>query len=112
MICHLLKIQMRYRVLTKKIIQAGEVLPVVKLKDGSAVQTGTVATMLHNINLYNSGVRGEIEQELILAIPTLVKVGLFDLFNPDEWILGNNAGRKFVGEKAKAYIDAIAEVDI
>ena len=37
---------------------------------------------------------------------------VFDLFNPDEWILGNNAGRKFVGEKAKAYIDAIAEVDI
>lgn len=98
--------------INQKIIQAGEVLPVVKLKDGSAVQTGTVATMLHNINLYNSGLRGEIEQELILAIPTLVKVGLFDLFNPDEWILGNNAGRKFVGEKAKTYIDAIAEVDI
>lgn len=98
--------------INQKIIQAGEVLPVVKLKDGSAVQTGTVATMLHNINLYNSGLRGEIEQELILAIPTLVKVGLFDLFSPDEWILGNNAGRKFVGEKAKAYLDAIVEVDI
>ena len=38
--------------INQKIIQAGEVLPVVKLKDGSAVQTGTVATMLHNINLY------------------------------------------------------------
>ena len=31
--------------INQKIIQAGEVLPVVKLKDGSAVQTGTVATM-------------------------------------------------------------------
>lgn len=90
--------------INQKIIQDGEVLPAVKLKDGSTVQTGTVATMLYNIDLYNSGLRGEIEQELILAIPTLFKVGLFALFSPDEWISGNNPGRRFVGEKAKEFL--------
>lgn len=90
--------------INQKIIQEGEVLPAVTLKDGSKVQTGTVATMLHNIDLYNQGSRGEIEQELILAIPTLVKVGLFDLFSPDEWISGDNPGRRFVGEKAQQFL--------
>ena len=87
--------------INQKIIQEGEVLPAVTLKDGTKVQTGTVATMLHNIDLYNQGLRGEVEQELILAIPTLIKVGLFDLFSPDEWISGDNLVRRFVGEKAK-----------
>lgn len=90
--------------INQKIIQEGEVLPAVTLKDGSKVQTGTVATMLHNIDLYNQGSRGEVEQELILAIPTLVKVGLFDLFSPDEWISGDNPGRRFVGEKAQQFL--------
>ncbi|MFT0692964.1 hypothetical protein ACDX34_02375 [Acinetobacter bereziniae] len=90
--------------INQKIIQKGEVLPAVTLKDGTKVQTGTVATMLHNIDLYNQGLRGEIEQELILAIPTLIKVGLFDLFSPDEWISGDNLGRRFVGEKAKQFL--------
>ncbi|WP_151812239.1 DUF7709 family protein [Acinetobacter bereziniae] len=90
--------------INQKIIQEGEVLPAVTLKDGTKVQTGTVATMLHNIDLYNLGLRGEVEQELILAIPTLIKVGLFDLFSPDEWISGDNLGRRFVGEKAKQFL--------
>ncbi|MFW1798578.1 hypothetical protein ACG9YX_00810 [Acinetobacter nematophilus] len=90
--------------INQKIIQEGDVLPAVTLKDGSKVQTGTVATMLHNIDLYNQGSRGEVEQELILAIPTLVKVGLFDLFSPDEWISGDNPGRRFVGEKAQQFL--------
>ncbi len=60
--------------------------------------------MLHNIDLYNQGLREEVEQELILAIPTLIKVGLFDLFSPDEWISGDNLGRRFVGEKAKQFL--------
>lgn len=42
--------------INQKVVQEGEVLPQVTLKDGSRVQTGTVATMLHNINLYNAGV--------------------------------------------------------
>lgn len=87
-----------------KILSDGQVLPAVELKDGSRVQTGTVATMLHNVNLYNAGERGQVEQELELAIPTLVKVGLFDLFVPDEWINGSNPGRRFVGERAKEYL--------
>ena len=90
--------------INQKIIQGGEVLPAVTLKDGTKVQTGTVATMLHNIDLYNQGLREEVEQELILAIPTLIKVGLFDLFSPDEWISGDNLGRRFVGEKAKQFL--------
>ncbi|MCH7385466.1 hypothetical protein MMP71_16615 [Acinetobacter dispersus] len=91
--------------INQKVLQEGEVLPQVTLKDGSRVQTGTVATMLHNINLYNAGVRGTVEDELILAVPTLFKVGMFDLFSVEEWINGNNAGRKFVGEKAKEFLD-------
>ncbi|MBJ8427092.1 DUF7709 family protein [Acinetobacter bereziniae] len=90
--------------INQKIIQEGEVLPAVTLKDGTKVQTGTVATMLHNIDLYNQGLRGEVEQELILAIPTLIKIGLFDLFSPDEWMSGDNLGRRFVGEKAKQFL--------
>ncbi|MBT0570199.1 hypothetical protein KIK84_07670 [Curvibacter sp. CHRR-16] len=87
-----------------KIVSEGEVLPSVQLKDGSRVQTGTVATMLHNINLYNAGERGPVEAELELAIPTLIKVGLFDLFPPEEWMHGGNPGRRRVGEMAQAYL--------
>ncbi|MDV2441842.1 hypothetical protein QR665_20700 [Acinetobacter gerneri] len=90
--------------INKKVVEDGQNLPSVKLKDGSTVQTGTVATMLHNIQLYNFGERGAIEDELILAIPTLFKVGLFDLFPINEWINGDNAGRKFIGEQAKIYL--------
>lgn len=91
-------------VINQKVVGEGEVLPQVVLKDGSQVQTGTVATMLHNIELYNAGQRGQIEEELKIAIPTLVKVGLFDLFQVDEWINGKNAGRTFVGMQAKTYL--------
>lgn len=87
-----------------KIVSEGEVLPSVQLKDGSRVQTGTVAAMLHNINLYNSGERGQVEKELELAVPTLIKVGLFDLFAPEDWINGSNPGRRFVGERAKEHL--------
>lgn len=87
--------------INQKILAEGETLPAVKLKDGSAVQTGTVATMLHNVQLYNAGERGAVETELMLSVPTLIKVGLFDLFPPDDWIAGENAGRRLVGEAAK-----------
>ena len=87
-----------------KILANGQSLPTVQLKDGSKVQTGTVATMLQNVALYNAVQRGRIERELELSVPTLVKVGLFDLFNPDEWIAGVNPGRAFVGREAKRYM--------
>ena len=91
-------------VINQKVVSDGEVLPQVVLKDGSKVQTGTVATMLYNIDLYNAGQRGQIEEELKIAIPTLIKIGLFDLFDVDEWISGTNAGRTFVGLHAKTYL--------
>ena len=88
----------------RKIVAEGEHLPVVKLKDGSNVQTGTVATMLENVRRYNAGERGDVERELELSVPTLIKVGLLDLFEPEEWIHGDNPGRRFVGEKAREYL--------
>lgn len=84
-----------------KILAAGESLPAVQLKDGTRVQTGTVAAMLHNVALFNAGERGQVERELELAVPTLIKVGLFELFSPEEWIAGANPGRAFVGAVAK-----------
>jgi hypothetical protein len=87
-----------------KILAPGETLPSVTLKDGSAVQTGTVATMLVNVGLYNAGQRGAVEQELALAVPTLFKVGLFELFSPDEWMAGANPGRALVGRLAKEHL--------
>lgn len=89
--------------INQKLVAEGEILPAVTLKDGTRVQTGTVATLLFNIARYNEGERGQIEEEIRLAIPTLFKVGLFDLFSIEEWISGDNAGRKFVGEAAIQY---------
>lgn len=91
-------------VINQKILADGESLPLVQLKDGSKVQTGTVATMLRNIALYNAGERGDIERELEAAIPTVAKVGLFDLFPPNEWIAGSNEGRRLVGTLAARYL--------
>ncbi|CAM4379448.1 DUF7709 family protein [Pseudoalteromonas maricaloris] len=88
----------------QKVVREGECLPSVQLKDGSRVQTGTVATMLHNIELYNAGERGQVEGELKLAIPTLCKIGLFELFSVEEWLSGDNPGRRYVGECAKAFL--------
>ena len=76
-------------------------MPNVELKDGTRVQTGTVATMLKNISLYNEGQRGEVEQLLEECVPTLIQVGLFDLFSPEEWIKTSNPGRQFIGKKAQ-----------
>jgi hypothetical protein len=83
----------------QKITDGSHSLPAVTLKDGSTVQTGTVATAL-----YNAGERGAVEQELELAIPTLFKVGLFELFPPQAWIDGDNPGRSFVGLHAQAFM--------
>ncbi|WP_455905870.1 DUF7709 family protein [Acinetobacter ursingii] len=43
------------------------------------------------------------KQELILAIPTLFKVNLFDLFPVEKWIKGENKRRKFVDKQVKPY---------
>ena len=89
----------------QQILAAGDSLPAVTLKDGSKVQTGTVAAMLQNVKKYDSGERGEVEKELELAVATLIKVGLFDLFTPEEWVSGKSPGRRFVGLKAKEYFE-------
>ena len=96
--------------INQKILAPGESLPTVQFKDGTRVQTGTVATMLRNVTLFNNGARGEVERELELAVPTLIKVGLFDLFPPSDWISGTNPGRRFVGEKAKALLEGSGAV--
>ncbi|WP_137936201.1 hypothetical protein [Chitinivorax sp. B] len=88
-----------------EIVANGEHLPVVKLKDGTPVQTGTVAAMLVNVARYNTGERGQMEEALALSVPTLIKVGLFDLFSPAEWQAGNNAGRRLVGQLGEAYLN-------
>ena len=90
--------------INRKILADGESLPLVQLKDGSKVQTGTVATMLRNIALYNAGERGDIERQLEAAIPTVAKVGLFELFPPEEWMAGDNPGRRLVGRLAARYL--------
>nr|ACD54774.1 hypothetical protein [Adineta vaga] len=89
----------------------GASLPAVQLKDGSTVQTGTVAAMLKNIQRFNNGENQEGDEaryELERCVPVLLKVGLFQLFTPDEWINNNgrqdNPGRKFVGQLAKQYL--------
>ena len=89
--------------INRKVIADGETLPAVKLRDGSTVQTGTIAAMLVNIAAYNQGERGEVERQLELAVPTLFKVGLFDLFPPEEWLRAGNPGRQLVGEMASRW---------
>lgn len=93
--------------INKKILLEGEELPIVTLKDGESVQTGTVATMLHNLRRYNDGERGSIEQELKIALPTLIKIGLFELFSPEEWLTEKNPGRNFLGLIALKYLSKI-----
>lgn len=88
----------------QQVLAVGEVLPAVTQANGEVVQSGTVAAMLLNIERYNQGERGDVEQQLALAIPTLVKIGLFDLFSPAEWIRTDNAGRRLVGLFAEQYL--------
>ncbi|KAJ3274693.1 hypothetical protein HDV01_002215 [Terramyces sp. JEL0728] len=92
------------KTINSKILAADSAsLPAVTLADGTKVQTGTVATMLVNISKYNAGDLG-VTGELVASIPTLNKVGLFDLFSVDEWIAGGNPGRTLVGQEAKKYL--------
>jgi hypothetical protein len=93
-------------------VAEGGSLPAIHLKDGSTVQTGTVAAMLKNIERFNNGENKEGDEarcELERCVPVLIRVGLFQLFAPDEWINSNgqenNLGRHFVGRLAKQYIN-------
>ncbi|KAI1126219.1 hypothetical protein F5Y10DRAFT_245400 [Nemania abortiva] len=82
----------------------GAKFPEIVLPDGSKVQTGTVGALLINIRAYNAAHAAcdtaktqALESSFKAALPLLDKVGLFDLFTPDEWIQGNNEGRRAVG---------------
>ncbi|KAI1137784.1 hypothetical protein F5Y05DRAFT_62032 [Hypoxylon sp. FL0543] len=83
----------------------GVEMPQITLPDGSKVQTGTVGALLINIRAYNEAHRaGEkdkmaaLEEAMRTTLPLLDKVGMFDLFRPEEWIEGDNEGRKAVGK--------------
>ncbi|KAJ8120018.1 hypothetical protein ONZ43_g3165 [Nemania bipapillata] len=85
-------------------VTLGAKFPEITLPDGSKVQTGTVGALLVNIRTYNAAhAAGDtaktqaLESSFRTALPLLDKVGLFDLFTPEEWIQGNNEGRKAVG---------------
>lgn len=67
--------------------------------------------MLKNIERFNNGENKEDDEarcELERCVPVLIRVGLFQLFSPDEWISNNgqkdNPGRQFVGRLAKQYL--------
>ncbi|KAI8592663.1 hypothetical protein HDU89_008396 [Geranomyces variabilis] len=93
--------------INQKILGADQSFITVTLADGSRVQTGTVATLLHNARLYDAlpadakEERQKLEEEMRAAVPTVEKVGLFDLFTPEEWMAGSSAARRFVGAAAK-----------
>lgn len=80
--------------------------PIVTLPDGRKVPTGTVGALLVNIRAYDEGNderRTEVKPAIQSAIPTLIKVGLFDLFTPDEWTSESSPGRSLVGKLARDY---------
>lgn len=63
--------------------------------------------MLVNIRAYNKAYAAgdqekmaELREALRAALPLLRKAGMFDLFRPEEWIQGDNEGRKLVGRLA------------
>lgn len=78
--------------------------PIVTLPNGDKLPTGTVGALLVNIKAYDAGdeeQRKALEPAIKAAIPVLRKVGMFDLFQEDEWIQGQSAGRALVGKLAK-----------
>lgn len=92
----------------------GASFPVITLPDGRKVQTGTVGALLVNIKSYDALVAStdlataekqakvaELEESFKAAIPLVQNVGLFNLFEPAEWVAGErSAGRRRVGELA------------
>ena len=78
--------------------------PVVTLPNGDKVPTGTVGALLVNIKAYNAGddeQRKALEPAIRASIPVLTKVGMFDIFTPEDWINGGSPGRALVGKLAR-----------
>ncbi|KAI0171569.1 hypothetical protein BJ166DRAFT_519064 [Pestalotiopsis sp. NC0098] len=85
----------------------GAKMPEITLPDGSVVQTGTVGALLINIKAYNEAhasgdedKKAKLKEAMSATLPMLKKVGFFDLFTPEEWIQGDNEGRRVVGQLA------------
>ncbi|CEJ83167.1 hypothetical protein VHEMI03187 [[Torrubiella] hemipterigena] len=77
--------------------------PVVTLPNGDKLPTGTVGALLVNIKAYDKGNEQErqaLEPAIRAAVPVLRKVGMFDLFPPEEWVEGGSPGRALVGTLA------------
>jgi len=93
----------------QKLVGPDSSFPIVTLASGQSVPTGTVATLLYNIRLYDrmsvdeesQGEREQLAKEIRAAVPVLGKIGFFDLFSADEWVVGKSAGRTLVGEEGK-----------
>jgi hypothetical protein len=67
----------------------------------------TARALLVNIKAYDEGNeerRAELEPAIKSAIPTLVNVGMFDLFTPQEWASESSPGRTLVGKLARSYL--------
>lgn len=82
---------------------ASKSFPIVTLPNGEKLPTGTVGALLVNIKAYDAGdesTRAALEPVIRAAVPTLEKVGMFDLFTPDEWINNGGPGRALVGQLA------------
>ena len=86
----------------------GEIfIPTFLTKGGITIQGGAFAATIANIEAYNQGNRGVVEEDLKAVIPLLVKAGLFNLFTPKEWKSDTNEGRSFVGRLAEEYLKSL-----
>lgn len=63
------------------------------------------SALLINVRAYNEAHQAgdkekmaRLEEAMRAMLPLLDKVGMFDLFQPGEWIQGDNEGRKVVGK--------------
>ncbi|KAI0111734.1 hypothetical protein F4814DRAFT_450409 [Daldinia grandis] len=62
------------------------------------------SALLINIRAYNEAhkvdknKKTQLQESMRATLPLLEKVGMFDLFTAEEWISGNNEGRKVVGK--------------
>ncbi|ROW06954.1 hypothetical protein VMCG_04080 [Cytospora schulzeri] len=93
----------------------GVQMPEIKLADGSTVQTGTVGALLLNTRAYNKAhaegdeaTMAELREIMKIPLSLLDRVGLFELFTPEEWINdgGKNEGRRVVGKLFLEYKEA------
>ncbi|KAI0597750.1 hypothetical protein F4775DRAFT_592985 [Biscogniauxia sp. FL1348] len=94
----------------------GATFPEITLADGSVVQTGTVGALLINIRAYNAAhaaedgaKKAQLEESFRASLPLLHRVGLFGLFPPEDWVRGDNEGRRAVGRAYAEFLKAQAQ---